>query len=202
MIYVILCASWVISLPIQPKLTLLLHSGLFDTWRMHWPMRLFFKSTSNLTLTGFTDADWGSCQLTEYSTIGFCFFVGSSLISSILKKQTVSLVYLRRLNILPSPLPHVKHNGFFTFYKTSPTYKSDRSPYFTTIRVQFTLQLTRYSMSTPNTSKWIMWDKVHNKVVSPYTNIFLQPNCHQTYALGALQFYSFQTELTWHPFGC
>lgn len=48
---------------------------------------LFFRSNVSLTLTSFTDVDWGSCSLTRWSTIGFCFYLVSSIISWKLKKQ-------------------------------------------------------------------------------------------------------------------
>jgi len=52
---------------------------------------LFFPCYSQIQLTSFSDADWGTCIDLRRSITGYCFFIGSSLISWKTKKQnTVS----------------------------------------------------------------------------------------------------------------
>lgn len=48
---------------------------------------LFYPKQNNLTLYGFSDADWGSCLHTRKSISGFCIFLGHSLIFWKSKKQ-------------------------------------------------------------------------------------------------------------------
>lgn len=52
---------------------------------------MLLSAHSDLQLTAYSDADWGSCKITRRSVTGFCITLGSSLISWKSKKQpTVS----------------------------------------------------------------------------------------------------------------
>lgn len=50
---------------------------------------LLFKRDSNLQLLGFTDADWVGFLDTRRSKSGYCFFLGTSLVSWRAKKQHI-----------------------------------------------------------------------------------------------------------------
>lgn len=52
---------------------------------------LFFPRNSSLQIFGFSDVDWAGCLDSRRSTSGYCFFIGTSLVSWRAKKQqTVS----------------------------------------------------------------------------------------------------------------
>ncbi|GAV75579.1 hypothetical protein CFOL_v3_19058, partial [Cephalotus follicularis] len=50
---------------------------------------LHLSSESSLALHAFCDADWAGDPTDRRSTTNYCFFLGTSLISSLSKKQTV-----------------------------------------------------------------------------------------------------------------
>ncbi|KAL0453131.1 UNVERIFIED_CONTAM: Retrovirus-related Pol polyprotein from transposon RE1 [Sesamum latifolium] len=49
---------------------------------------LFFPVSTPFTLTGYCDADWASCVDSRHSLMGYCIFLGGSLISWKTKKHT------------------------------------------------------------------------------------------------------------------
>ncbi|XP_057723879.1 secreted RxLR effector protein 161-like [Arachis stenosperma] len=49
---------------------------------------LLFLADNDLTLTGFSDADWATCAEFHRSITGHCFYLGKSLISWKSKKQS------------------------------------------------------------------------------------------------------------------
>ncbi|XP_072074336.1 secreted RxLR effector protein 161-like [Arachis hypogaea] len=52
---------------------------------------LFFPLSTDFSLTGFASADWATCLDTRRSVSGYCFFLGTTLISwKSSKQQTVS----------------------------------------------------------------------------------------------------------------
>lgn len=48
---------------------------------------LHLSSTTTFTMHAFYDVDWASCPTTQWSTIGYCTFLGSNLVSWCAKKQ-------------------------------------------------------------------------------------------------------------------
>ncbi|KAI5430174.1 hypothetical protein KIW84_034668 [Lathyrus oleraceus] len=50
---------------------------------------LLFQKYSNLTITRFSDSDWGAFKETCRSTTRFCFYLGSSLVSWKSKMQQI-----------------------------------------------------------------------------------------------------------------
>ncbi|XP_031284415.1 uncharacterized protein LOC116143138 [Pistacia vera] len=57
--------------------------------RLNINQDLLLSANSPLNLYGYCDSDWASCPDTRKSTIGFCLFIGQSLVSWKSKKQSV-----------------------------------------------------------------------------------------------------------------
>jgi len=57
---------------------------------------LFFPQSTDLQIFSFGDADWGGCVDTKRSISGYCFFIGSSLVSWKSKKKTYSFMLFSR----------------------------------------------------------------------------------------------------------
>jgi hypothetical protein len=74
----------ILSLVGLPFLSLL--GYLLITHRFHG---LYFSSQSPFQLHAYTDADWAGDPIDRRSAIGYCFLLGTSLISWRSKKQTV-----------------------------------------------------------------------------------------------------------------
>ncbi|KAL5581466.1 hypothetical protein UlMin_013908 [Ulmus minor] len=63
--------------------------GLFFSSSSSLQLRAFSDAaSSSLKLKAFSDSDWGSCLDTRRSVTGFCIFIGDSLVSWKVKKQT------------------------------------------------------------------------------------------------------------------
>lgn len=56
--------------------------------KQHPGKGLLFPRSSNLQILGYSDVDWAGCVHSRKSTSGYCFFIGSSLVSWKAKKQT------------------------------------------------------------------------------------------------------------------
>ena len=73
---------------------------------------LFYSKESNVSLVGYSDADWASNADDRKSTTGGCYYVGTNLVAWMSKKikKNLSLYQLQKQNILM--LDVVVHNFF------------------------------------------------------------------------------------------
>ena len=71
----------------------------------------FYSKESNVSLVGYSDADWASNADDRKSTTGGCYYVGTNLVAWMSKKKKkLSLYQLQKQNILM--LDVVVHNFF------------------------------------------------------------------------------------------
>lgn len=78
--------SQFVSQPRQPHLSVV-HS-LLRYLKGSPGKGIFLQASSSFQLRAFIDANWASCLDTRKSTIGFCVFLGDSLVAWKAKKQT------------------------------------------------------------------------------------------------------------------
>ena len=79
---------------------------------------LFYSAQSPLILRAFSDADWAGDPTDHRSTSGYCFLLGSSLISWLSKKKLMWPALVLKHNIVPLLIPHLNSFGYDGFSKT------------------------------------------------------------------------------------
>ncbi|GAV73639.1 hypothetical protein CFOL_v3_17122, partial [Cephalotus follicularis] len=108
---------------------------------------LNFSSESSLALHAFCDADWASDPTDRHSTIGYCLFLLTSLISWHSKKQTVvscSSTEAEKFSLLL--MPPLSLFVFVGFYRTWVPLSPLALLFIVTIRVRFRLLIMMCSM--------------------------------------------------------
>ncbi|XP_021767835.1 uncharacterized protein LOC110732199 [Chenopodium quinoa] len=85
--YVVQQISQFLGAPRKPHFDAALHVLRYLKGSLNFG--LFYPTNSDFVLTGYNDADWGTCSDSGRSLTGYCVFLGNSLISWKTKKQKV-----------------------------------------------------------------------------------------------------------------
>ncbi|KAL0431330.1 UNVERIFIED_CONTAM: Retrovirus-related Pol polyprotein from transposon RE2 [Sesamum radiatum] len=111
---------------------------------------LFFPARNTLALSTYSDTSWASCLDSRRSIIGFCVFLGSSLVSWKTKKQAIVLALPLKQNIAAWHQLCVNCSGFHIYFMTFVFQFLSLFRFGVTIRPHFTLRPILSSTSAPN----------------------------------------------------